>query len=57
MSKYLCLSAYTRNVSRGFQLGNQYIFYSIQAIKEDERDIRLRAMKLSLVDKLFKKKQ
>jgi len=56
MIKYLCLSDYTLNSAKGFQLGKTYMQLSAEALKDDDREVRKRNMKYYLEDKLFKEK-
>ena len=46
------LSAYAYNIAQGYQLGDEYMRLSIEALKEDDREIRLRRLKNCLIERL-----
>lgn len=52
---YSSLSQYTKNVGKGFQLSHEYMEYSREAVREDERAIIARKAVLNGLEKLTKK--
>lgn len=55
--KYTTCSAYTRNISHGYQLGKKYMKLSEESLREDEMAIKMRKSRLNLENIIKKNKE